>query len=194
MNRREFCSAGASCAAHIGLVAALMPSDARRRFGAPSDAVVRREPWGNLERLFDNVWAMISTPLAGGDQARLTLCNGGIVEGRSGVLIVEGFFSDDGAKWIAQSARELTGRAPTHVVLSHYHGDHSLGLAGYQENGSRPVYVTTETTRGLLAESQRTSAIAARVSHHSASSGSSMSMIGRIGSGEGSPKTRSSSI
>lgn len=154
MNRRSFLGSTASCAAHVWLAGALVPAATRRAFGArPSGSVAAREPWGNLEQLSDRVWAMISTPLAGGDEARRTFSNGGIVAGRSGVLMVEGFASDAGARWMADAAAALTGRPPTHVVLTHYHGDHSSGLAGYRSDGAGPIYVTTDTTRATLQES-----------------------------------------
>jgi glyoxylase-like metal-dependent hydrolase (beta-lactamase superfamily II) len=89
--------------------------------------VVAREPWGRLERVAEGVWALVSTPL-GGD--RTTLCNGGIVAGRAGVLVVEAFGSDAGARWTAEQARALTGRAATHLVVTHYHADHTGGIRG----------------------------------------------------------------
>ncbi len=154
MNRRDFLGTSASCAAHVWLAGALMPHAARRAFAPRSSGtVVAHEPWGSLERLSDRVWALISTPLAGGNEATKTFSNGGIVAGRSGVLVVEGFASDDGARWMADATQELTGRRPTHVVLSHYHGDHSSGLAGYLMDGSGPRYVTTQVTRDTLRES-----------------------------------------
>lgn len=155
MKRRDFVGTGASCAAHLWLAAALIPWAVRRAFATrASGRVVAREPWGNLEQLSDRVWAMISTPLAGGgDEAMRTFANGGIVAGRSGVLVVEGFASEAGAQWMAAAALEVTGRRPTHIVLTHHHGDHSSGLAGYRAGGSSPIYVTTEVTRDTLRES-----------------------------------------
>jgi glyoxylase-like metal-dependent hydrolase (beta-lactamase superfamily II) len=88
--------------------------------------VVAREPWGRLERVAEGIWALVSTPL----EDRTTLCNGGIIAGRAGVLVVEAFGSDAGARWMADQARALTGRRPTHVVVTHYHGDHTGGLRG----------------------------------------------------------------
>jgi glyoxylase-like metal-dependent hydrolase (beta-lactamase superfamily II) len=88
--------------------------------------VVAREPWGRLERVAEGIWALVSTPL----EDRTTLCNGGIIAGRAGVLVVEAFGSDAGARWMAAQARALTGRAATHVVVTHYHGDHTGGLRG----------------------------------------------------------------
>lgn len=142
MNRRGFVRAGAAFAAQL---AAPSLFAARLR-----GKVVAQEPWGRLEQIAEHVWALISTPFAEGPDARRTLANGGIVAGRDGVLLVEGLASDAGAQWLAESARRLAGRAPTHVVLTHYHGDHSSGLAAYRGPESRPTYVTTEATRALL--------------------------------------------
>ena len=54
----------------------------------PLGAVVAREPFGNLEKVADGVWALISTPLGGNNT---TVSNGGIIAGKSGVLAIEGF-------------------------------------------------------------------------------------------------------
>ena len=95
--------------------------------GAANAGVVAEEPWGRLERVAEGVWALTSTPLTGD---RTTLCNGGIIAGRHGVMMVEAFASDAGARWMASQALALTGRAPSHVLLTHYHGDHAGGIRG----------------------------------------------------------------
>ncbi|HJR54847.1 MAG TPA: MBL fold metallo-hydrolase, partial [Gemmatimonadota bacterium] len=41
-------------------------------------------------------------------------------------------------------------RAPDWVVLTHYHGDHSTGLRGYE--AARPLYLSTAATRVQLEE------------------------------------------
>lgn len=108
--------------------------------------MVASEPWGRLFRLGDGVWSLVSNP--GGD--RTTLCNGGIVQGRSGVVVIESFASDAGFEWMAQQARLLTGRDPTHVVLTHYHGDHTGGLAAVGRSGAELLAtpVTRDYARG----------------------------------------------
>lgn len=116
----------------------------------PTHRVVVEQPWGRIERIVDGVWALVSTPLSGGQNAMRTFCNGGIVAGKTGALIVEGFGSADGARWMTEQARQLTGRPPTHVVITHYHGDHSAGLVGYGLEPGSPVHVTTAETRGRL--------------------------------------------
>jgi len=150
LNRRDFLTTSASCAAHIALASAAMPSALRAMWAnAPLGPIVAREPFGNLEKVADGIWALISTPLTGD---RTTLSNGGIIAGRSGVLAIEGFNMPAGAEWLATRAKELTGKWPTHVALTHYHSDHANGVAGYEKSNAKPVVHSTEVTRGLVLE------------------------------------------
>ncbi|HEX4683132.1 MAG TPA: MBL fold metallo-hydrolase [Gemmatimonadaceae bacterium] len=148
--RRQFLSRGTSCAAHLALAGALLPRALRTAWpGRSRGNVIAREPFGNLEHVADNVWALISTPL-GGDST--TVSNGGIIAGRNIVLAIEGFNRPQGAAWMAARARELTGRWPTHVLVTHYHADHANGVAGYLQNDEHPVLRTTSRTRDLVVE------------------------------------------
>lgn len=134
VHRRDFLRVSGGCAAHLALMSAGVSLPARTQWGAsPSHRTVAAEPWGRLEQVGEGIWAMVSTPLAGD---RTTLCNGGLIAGRDGVLMVEAFASDAGAAWMAAQARALTGRAPTHVVLTHYHADHTGGLRGASVAGT----------------------------------------------------------
>lgn len=128
LSRRDFLARSGSCAAYLSATAAFAAPSALRRWSAPRGPVTAREPWGRIEEVGDGLWALISTPL-GGDYT--TLSNGGIIAGRNGVLIVEGTASPAGAEWLAGQARELAGRAPTHVVVTHHHGDHARGVGGF---------------------------------------------------------------
>lgn len=112
-------------------------------------AVVAREPFGSLETVADGIWALISTPLSGD---RTTTCNGGIIAGRNAVLAIEGFNTTAGAAWMAGKARELTGKWPTHVALTHYHADHTTGLAAYLTAAEHPAVRSTAATRTQVLE------------------------------------------
>lgn len=162
--RREFLRDGATCAGHLALAAALAPSVGRALWAQqPSGRVVRTEPFGRLEQVADGVWALISTPLSGD---RTTLSNGGLIAGRDGVLAIEGFMTPEGARWLAEQSRTLTGKWPTHVVLTHYHADHSNGVAGYLGGGAHPAVQVTPETVALVKKSvpaQRTAADDARL-------------------------------
>jgi glyoxylase-like metal-dependent hydrolase (beta-lactamase superfamily II) len=150
VTRREFLVQSGSCAAHLALVAAAFPPAARSRWpGASIGTEVAREPFGSLEKAADGVWALVSTPLSGD---RTTLSNGGIVAGSQAVLAIEGFNQPQGALWLAGKARELTGRRPTHVVLTHYHADHANGVAGYFGGADHPELRATGRTRELVLE------------------------------------------
>ncbi len=146
--RRDFLGHTGSCMAHMALMMAASASLPRSLWAAQERfPVVAREPWGRLEQVAEGVWALVSTPLTD----RTTLCNGGIVAGRTGVLVVESFGSDAGAEWMAEQALRLAGRLPTHVVVTHYHGDHTGGLRGAFETADVKL-LTTEVTRDLTRE------------------------------------------
>lgn len=150
MDRREFLTRGGSCAAHLALAAAVMPRAARVAWASsPPGRVVAGEPFGNLEHVAEGVWALVSTPLTGDST---TVSNGGIVAGRDIVLAIEGFNRPQGAEWLATRAKELTGRWPTHVVLTHYHSDHANGVAGYYRDPNHPTLRATNRTRDLVVE------------------------------------------
>lgn len=152
LTRREFTGQVGSCMAHLALVGLLTPRSALASW-APRRPVVAQEKFGRLEQIDASTWALISTPLTGD---RTTLSNGGIVAGTNGVLAIEGFASQEGARWLAQRARELTGRWPTHVLSTHYHSDHIGGIAGYVDSSvaARPQFLVTPATRELTLAAQ----------------------------------------
>lgn len=149
-SRREFLAEAASEAASLVLASGAAPLSALFP-DLPASPIPDggHEPFATLEKIADGVWAVISNPF-GGD--RTTLANGGIVAGRDGVLAVEAFYTPQGAAWLSEKARDLTGRRPTHVLLTHYHADHANGLAGYVEEGRLPTVRSTARTRDLVLE------------------------------------------
>ena len=106
VTRRRFLADGVTCTAHLALAAALAPDAVRRLWAqARSGVVIATEPFGRLEQVAEGVWALISTPLGG---SFVTVANGGLIAGKSGVLAIEGFMTPKGARWLAGKARELT--------------------------------------------------------------------------------------
>jgi glyoxylase-like metal-dependent hydrolase (beta-lactamase superfamily II) len=161
-SRREFLATATGCVAHLVLNAACAPRGTRARWTAPRQPTVITTPFARLDAIARDTWALISTPL-GGD--RTTFANGGIIAGRTGVVVVEGFYRAAGAEWVAQQARALTGRWPTHVVVTHYHVDHASGIPGFAADGQRaPQLYATDLTRtaalsGSAVAPQRTDAL-----------------------------------
>ncbi len=151
ITRRRFVSSCAGCAGYLAAAGPFLSPSALRGWGRPGRGRLRaQEPFARIEELGDGMFAIISTPL-GGDYT--TLCNGGIIGGAEGTMVVEAFASPEGSAWAARQARELTGRWPTHVVVTHYHGDHSAGQAGFAGDGdgeAAPRLHATGTTRDLV--------------------------------------------
>jgi glyoxylase-like metal-dependent hydrolase (beta-lactamase superfamily II) len=148
LTRRDFIGRTSSCAAHIGLMAAATPELIRLGWLAQERfPVAAQAPWGRLVRVAEGMWALVSNPL----EDRTTLCNGGIIAGRTGVAVIESFSTAAGAAWMMEQARVLSGRSPTHVILTHFHSDHTGGLAGSVASDAVDV-VTTEQTRDFIRE------------------------------------------
>ncbi len=151
MNRRKFIKTS-SCGAYVAGLFALSPAAATRAFAQSKDNVVATEKWGRIEKINDNMWAMVST-LENNDFT--TVCNGGIIAGDKGVLAVETFMQPEGAKWLADWSEKLTGRWPTDIVVTHYHADHSAGARGYDKDGKSPRLWLTEQTEQLINKANR---------------------------------------
>ncbi len=147
-DRRQFLRVAGGCLAHVLLQGACASPARRRAWVAPVQPVVVETPFARLEAIGPGAWAVISTPL-GGD--RTTFANGGLIAGRTGVVAIEGFYRPAGATWLAEQARRLTGRWPTHVVISHYHVDHAAGVSGYPtSSGGAPHLCATATTQDAV--------------------------------------------
>ncbi|HEU0012259.1 MAG TPA: MBL fold metallo-hydrolase [Longimicrobium sp.] len=150
ITRRDFLLRSGSCAAHLALAASGAPAAFRALWArSPAGRVVAEEPFGRLEQVAEGIWALISTPLSGD---RTTLANGGIIAGRDGVMVIEGFYQPKGAAWLAERTVELTDQWPSHIVLTHYHSDHANGVAGYLADCADPDVRATAVTRDLVLE------------------------------------------
>lgn len=151
--RRGFLARTFSCGSCLPSLAALGAFQGRRLFAqSPLTSTVETKPWARLERLVDGVWAVASTPLDGNTT---TFSNGGLIAGNTDVLAIEGFATIAGADWLCDASKRLTGRYPTYLILTHFHGDHSGGLAGYQHGNEPLQIVSTAATRKLLLEREQ---------------------------------------
>ena len=150
-SRRSFLAGSAAVGAGIAAGAGFWPREAVARTG-------RIDPPLEMDTKFATV-VPVSTWAGGGAWAivskwgeTFTLCNSGIIAGKDAVIVVDGFNTPGGAQWAAAMARQLTGRDPTHVVVTHYHFDHTDGLGGYLALAQPPVIISTVKTRELLAK------------------------------------------
>jgi cyclase len=108
------------------------------RAAAPVPGEAHASRHFRLQKLADGVWAAVATP--GG----WAICNMGIIDLGKDVVLFDAGMSKQAASDLAAAAQQLTGRAPTHVVYSHGHNDHTRGAVGLSAN------LTVVATRGIL--------------------------------------------
>jgi glyoxylase-like metal-dependent hydrolase (beta-lactamase superfamily II) len=78
-----------------------------------------------------------------------TISNGGIVIGRDGVLLIEGFASPAGAAFQMDALR-MVSQVPVRAALdTHYHFDHSMGNSFYGAQ-SIPLWAHAKVTTRIL--------------------------------------------
>jgi glyoxylase-like metal-dependent hydrolase (beta-lactamase superfamily II) len=153
MNRRNFLKCSSSCGAFMFGLSQFAPIAFRSMLtGVSQDReIVATEKWGRIEKIEEGAWAVISTPFSK-DGDFTTVCNGGIIAGDKGVLAIESFMTPKGATWLAKAANEMTGRWPTDVVSTHFHGDHTAGHSGYFVDGHAPnIWLTDATAKAAEA-------------------------------------------
>ncbi len=155
LSRRQMLLNTIASGAGLAAAYALTPVALRKAHaGAPYGEVIDTKAYARLETVAEGIWAVVSTPFGkdgqGGDFT--TVCNGGIIAGSDMVLAVDGYATPGGAAWLSDQCLALTGRRPTHVVVTHYHGDHTGGLAGFQNGADGPEILSTGTTYDTLVE------------------------------------------
>ncbi len=81
-------------------------------------------------------------------RCRLPFCNVtiGLVQGRTGTLVIDTGTTLAEAAAIERDARQITGSAITHVVLTHKHFDHVLGSSQFAESD---IYCAPEVVEYL---------------------------------------------
>ncbi|MFK7817766.1 MAG: MBL fold metallo-hydrolase [Planctomycetaceae bacterium] len=147
-SRRQFLQQS-SCAAWVMGLAALDPMRTRAAFAQTAKRkIVAKEKWARLEQVSDGIWAAVSTPFESRDFK--TVSNGGIIAGKDRVLVIEAFNSAEGAKWLAEQAKKLTGKWPTDVIVTHYHSDHSAGAGGFKSPETDTRLWLTKETKSLI--------------------------------------------
>jgi len=150
LNRRSFLSGAAT-------LTALAACSAKRGQAAnaqePFGEVVDDQAFASLQKIGENIWAVVSKPLnPDGSFNPQTVCNGGLVAGADRVVAIDAFLQPTGAQWLSEQAEAVLGRPITDVIVTHFHADHSGGLAGFQRGAEGPEIIATETTRKLIYE------------------------------------------
>ncbi len=100
--------------------------------------------FASVRKIGEGLYATISDTSKG----LQTMCNGGILVGKDGALLVEGFVSAAGTAFQIETARSIT-QVPIKVALdTHYHFDHSMGNSAYGMNGI-PLWAHAATAKRI---------------------------------------------
>ena len=74
-----------------------------------------------------------------------------VIEQGSGVVLVDSGGSPAGAEEVIALVRRLTSKPVTAIVLTHWHGDHVLGVSRLLQEWPRARVIATAPTRDMLA-------------------------------------------
>lgn len=84
----------------------------------------------SLEELADGVYGVLAmSDFPPTDPAKTAICNGGIIVGSDGVLVIDPFQNEDLANLLFATVASLTDQPIRYVLNTHYHFDHSGGNA-----------------------------------------------------------------
>lgn len=112
---------------------------------APAQAPVTLASAGlTLEEVGPGIYSLLASTDFPPSGPNIAICNGTIIIGDQGVLVVDPFQTDELADLIFDTVAKLTKQPIRYVVNSHYHFDHSggnaaAGLRGYPVIGRGPI-------------------------------------------------------
>src|SRR5260370_11111181 len=147
-SRRSFL-AKTSCFGVFYAVAKLIPVPALAAQLA-GDSRVSPSPivdkgFASVRKIGSGLYATISDPSKG----MTTICNGGFLAGKDGVLLIEGFTTPSGAAFQMDALR-MVSQVPVKGALdTHYHFDHSMGNSFYGANGV-PLWAHATTAKRMV--------------------------------------------
>lgn len=98
-----------------------------------------------VEELADGVYGFMASTDFPADDPNSAICNGGVVIGNDGVLVVDPFQNEALTNLLFDTVASLTDQPIRYVVNTHYHFDHSGGNAavetlGYPILGRGPIW------------------------------------------------------
>jgi glyoxylase-like metal-dependent hydrolase (beta-lactamase superfamily II) len=91
------------------------------------------------EQVAPSAWYVQGMSALGSPQNRNFISNAGFVATDDGVVAIDALGSPQLARAFMQEIRRVTGKAVTHVIVTHYHADHIYGLQEFQRAGARII-------------------------------------------------------
>ena len=111
-----------------------------------SGALTLESAGAKLVQLADGVYGLIASTDFPPKGNQIAICNGGIVIGSDGVLVIDPFHTPELGELVLATVKKLTDKPIRYVVNTHYHFDHTGGNAAFKKIGVPIV------GRGLIRE------------------------------------------
>ena len=115
-----------------------------------------------LRQVSASAWYVQGESALGSPANRNFISNAGIVVTPAGVVVIDALGSPQLARELMAEVRRSTGKAVTHVILTHYHADHIYGLQEFKRAGAHIVaheaaleYLNSETAQARLEVSRK---------------------------------------
>jgi glyoxylase-like metal-dependent hydrolase (beta-lactamase superfamily II) len=114
------------------------------------------------QRVSPSAWYVQGESALGTPANRNFISNAGFIETPAGVVVIDALGSPQLARELIAEVKRRTGKAVTHVILTHYHADHVYGLQEFKRAGAKIIaqrhgleYLNSDTAR-LRLEASRT--------------------------------------
>lgn len=114
-------------------------------------AIASTFPDVKVEKINDRVYALLGPTGAPNKENRGYMNNNLVVIGREGVILVDAGSHKAAAEHILAAVRTITAKPVTHVLITHEHADHHLGLAAFP--GAK-VISTEACAKGIRSKGQ----------------------------------------
>ena len=108
-----------------------------------------------------SAWYVQGESALGSPANRNFISNAGFVVTMDGVVVIDALGSPQLARELIAEVRQRTGKAVTHVILTHYHADHIYGLQEFKRAGAKIIahraareYLNSDTARLRLEASR----------------------------------------
>jgi glyoxylase-like metal-dependent hydrolase (beta-lactamase superfamily II) len=128
----------------------------------PATAQSAATPAVVLRQVSASAWFVQGESALGSPANRNFISNAGVVVTPEGVVVIDALGSPQLARELMAEVRRSTGKAVTHVILTHYHADHIYGLQEFKRAGARIIahraaleYLNSETARSRLEVSRK---------------------------------------
>lgn len=108
-----------------------------------------------------SAWYVQGESALGSRANRNFVSNAGFIVTPQGVVVIDALGSPQLARELMAEIRRRTGKAVTHVIVTHYHADHIYGLQEFKRAGARIIahrggleYLNSDTAQSRLAASR----------------------------------------